>query len=389
MPKSESLEILFITLLKESISLLEERSYDLGLNKAFEAYFLLEQHKEIDVSIENQLETYIVLATFHSKTGNPQEGKILLQRALLISEGKISQNYLGRIYSLLAQFEILVSELDSALEHFEKAIEKYEEVKNSIDLMKTLGNKAILLDMMGKRSEALETYIKVSTFFSENAYDVLHIIALIHIANIFEVMGSYRSSIANLSIAATLLSNNLNFPLQSRIKANLAYLYLLLGDKEASNEYLELARLDLEKTTNDDMNTVYFNIYKSEILKYNLQYQDAYKLALHTLEITEKNQFQGLTIQTCIDLANISLHLKNIESSEEYLNKAISLSHSNVYKTFMVNIYHTFAMLSNAKSELENALMYCTLGIEEARRQNLNPVLDELTELKKTLLSKK
>lgn len=94
-----------------------------------------------------------------------------------------------------------------------------------------------------------------------------------------------------------------------------------------------------------------------------------------------RNKYTGLTIQTYIDLATISLHLKKNDKAEEYLNSAIALSHSSVYKTYMVNIFHTFALLSNAKGEIENAKMYCALGIDEAKRQNLNPVLEELIQL--------
>jgi tetratricopeptide (TPR) repeat protein len=388
MPKNKSLKSKFTSLLQDAISSLEEKKYDIGLNKAFEAYFLVHDNKDIDISIDDQLESYIVLATLHSKTGNHLEGKKLLVRSISIATDRVEHSYLGRMYALLAQFEIYVSELDSALEHFEKAIELFEEDGNTIEVMKTVVNKAILLDMIGKRSEALETFIKVSSYFSDNSYDIHHVVALIHIANIFEVMGTYRSAIANLSIAATMLSTTNNFALQSRIKSNLAYLYLLMGDSDASNEYLALAKEDLEKTNNDDINTAYFSIYKSEILKYHQQYEEAFELAVKTLELTLKNNLVGLSIQTYIDLANISLHLKKNDIAEDYLNKAITLSHSSVYKTYMVNIYHTFAMLSNAKGELENAKMYCALGIDDAKRQNLSPVLEELTNLKTILHSR-
>lgn len=375
----------FSNLLQEAITLMEEKSYELALNKAFEAYFLLQEEKEIDVSIDDQIEAYTVLASLNVKTGNPLEGKKLLERAVSLAEGRVDNNSLGRIYALLAQFEIYVSELDTALKHFEKAIELYEEEGNTVEVMKTFGNKAILLDMMGKRSEALETFIKVSSYFSDNSQDIQHIIALIHIANIFEVMGTYRSAIANLSIAATLLTSTDNFALQSRIKANLAYLYLLLGDQEASNEYMELAKDDLKKTSNDDMNTIYLSIYQSEILKYHHKFEEANVLALKTLDLTLRNKYTGLTIQTYLDLATISLHLKKNDKAEEYLNNAIALSHSSVYKTYMVNIFHSFALLSNAKGEIDNAKMYCALGIDEAKRQNLNPVLEELTVLNSKL----
>lgn len=380
---------LFATLLQEAKTSMEEKKLDVALNKAFEAYFLLQEEKEIDISIEDQLDAYILLASLHVRTGNPLEGKKLLDRAVTLAEGRVDSNSLGRIYGLLAQFEIQVSELELALIHFEKAIELYEEEGNIDKVMKTFGNKAILLDMMGKRSEALETFIKVSSYFSENSQDMQHIIALVHIANIFEVMGTYRSSIANLSIAATLLSSTENFALQSRIKANLSYLYLLLGDEDASKEYMNLANEDLKKSSNEDIHTVYLAIYQSEILKYHQQFEEAKVLALKTLDLTLQNKYTGLTIQTYIDLATISLHLKNNEKAEEYLNSAIALSHSSVYKTFMVNIFHSFALLSNAKGELENAKMYCVLGIDEAKRQNLNPVLEELTQLYSTLQSSK
>jgi len=380
---------LFATLLQEAKTSMEEKKLDVALNKAFEAYFLLQEEKEIDISIEDQLDAYILLASLNVRTGNPLEGKKLLDRAVLVAEGRIDNTSLGRIYSLLAQFEIHVSELEQALQHFEKAIGLYDEEGNTDEVMKTFGNKAILLDMMGKRSEALETFIKVSSYFSENSQDMQHIIALIHIANIFEVMGTYRSAIANLSIAATLLSSTENYALQSRIKANLAFLYLLLGDEDASNEYMELAKEDLNKTSNDDMNSVYLAIYQSEILKYHHKFEEAKELAEKTLQMTLRNKYTGLTIQTYIDLATISLHLKNNDKAEEYLNSAIALSHSSVYKTYMVNIFHSFALLSNAKGEIENAKMYCALGIDEAKRQNLNPVLEELTQLYSTLQSSK
>lgn len=380
-----SLSKLFADLLQEAITLMDEKSYDLALNKAFEAYFLLQEEKEIDISIDDQLEAYIVLASLNVRTGNQLEGKKLLDRAVVLAEGRVDNNALGRIYSLLAQFEIYISQLDEALLHFEKAIELYEDEGNTVEVMKTFGNKAILLDMMGKRSEALETFIKVSSYFSDNSQDIQHIIALIHIANIFEVMGTYRSAIANLSIAATLLASTDNYALQSRIKANLSYLYLLLGDEDASKEYMELAKDDLKKTSNDDMNTIYLAIYQSEILKYHHHFEQANILALQTLDLTLRNKYTGLTIQTYLDLATISLHLKNNEKAEEYLNNAIALSHSSVYKTYMVNIFHSFALLSNAKGEIENAKMYCALGIDEAKRQNLNPVLEELTQLNSKL----
>ncbi|MBL8004042.1 MAG: tetratricopeptide repeat protein [Candidatus Kapabacteria bacterium] len=380
---------LFETLLHEAKTFMEDKNLDLALNKAFEAYFLLQEETEIDISIDDQLEAYIVLASLNVKTGNPLEGKKLLERAVILAEGRVDSNSLGRIYGLLAQFEILVSELELALQHFEKAIDLYEEEGNTDKVMKTFGNKAILLDMMGKRSEALETFIKVSSYFSENSQDMQHIIALVHIANIFEVMGTYRSAIANLSIAATLLSSTENFALQSRIKANLSYLYLLLGDEDASKEYMNLANEDLKKSSNEDIHTVYLGIYQSEILKYHQQFEEAKVLALKTLDLTLQNKYTGLTIQTYIDLATISLHLKDNDKAEEYLNSAIALSHSSVYKTYMVNIFHSFALLSNAKGELENAKMYCALGIDEAKRQNLNPVLEELSQLYSTLQSSK
>lgn len=380
---------LFETLLHEAKTFMEDKNLDLALNKAFEAYFLLQEETEIDISIDDQLEAYIVLASLNVKTGNPLEGKKLLERAVILAEGRVDSNSLGRIYGLLAQFEIQVSELELALQHFEKAIDLYEEEGNTDKVMKTFGNKAILLDMMGKRSEALETFIKVSSYFSENSQDMQHIIALVHIANIFEVMGTYRSAIANLSIAATLLSSTENFALQSRIKANLSYLYLLLGDEDASKEYMNLANEDLKKSSNEDIHTVYLGIYQSEILKYHQQFEEAKVLALKTLDLTLQNKYTGLTIQTYIDLATISLHLKDNDKAEEYLNSAIALSHSSVYKTYMVNIFHSFALLSNAKGELENAKMYCALGIDEAKRQNLNPVLEELSQLYSTLQSSK
>jgi tetratricopeptide (TPR) repeat protein len=384
-----SQSILFETLLQEARNFMEEKNFDLALNKAFEAYFLLQEETAIDISIDDQLDAYIVLASLNARTGNPLEGKKLLERAVILAEGRVDSNSLGMLYNLLAQFEIQVSELEQSLHHFEKAIDFYNEEGNTDEVMKTFGNKAILLDMMGKRSEALETFIKVSSYFSENSQDMQHIIALVHIANIFEVMGTYRSAIANLSIAATLLSSTENFALQSRIKANLAYLYLLLGDEDASKEYMNLANEDLKKSSNEDIHTVYLGIYQSEILKYHQQFEEAKVLALKTLDLTLQNKYTGLTIQTYIDLATISLHLKDNDKAEEYLNSAIALSHSSVYKTFMVNIFHSFALLSNAKGELENAKMYCALGIDEAKRQNLNPVLEELTQLYSILQSSK
>jgi len=273
--------------------------------------------RSLDLRMKNGIsltnaQPYRVMAKAYSILGDYERAFELFQEALTIEkEFENTERKQAILLSGIAEIYLNLEDYDQSIDYFNQAIQLFEQVNDSIGIIKTQGNIAIVKTTQGKYNEAIEIITKQLLKFEQNNDKHAYITAIFNLAEIYTKKEQYHRAIF----------------------------------------YLEEG---LQQFKNFEDNLLKIDFMLSKIFPYCQigEYNEALKINDEAAKIINKHQFKGETILNLYD--NYSLiysYLKDYKNAFKYQEQFNQIQDSviNEMMKFKINGYKI--LYENKKKE--------------------------------------
>jgi diguanylate cyclase (GGDEF)-like protein len=331
----------------------------IAANKAREAYvhsnalksyaMVLESlHSQKDYDRKKELECYRNRANILCLTGNNEQAKEEIEKALLIAENMNDKRELALCFNVLVRFLRDTAQYTKALEKATEMYSLYKSIKDKEGIATSLNSIGIMHDNLGEYDEALKYYNKALKISREIGDKKNIAQSLNNIGIIYDNQGKYKKALQAFETTLSIREKMGDKPGQAATLNNIGVIWSNVGDyKKALNHYQRSLTLTEEFGSSYGQAINYNNIgiiheYKGEFEK-SLEYYDR---ALTIRKAIGDKHGEGSCLQ---NIGNIHSHLGDYEISlncnKQSLNlhKLIGDRHgesANLYNIAAIHKFH-------------------------------------------------
>ncbi len=182
-------------------------------------------------AVGSNVQPYRYMANAYSILGDYEQAFELFQEALYI-EKEIKNNKLnqGLIHNDIAVIYLNLGDYDKSIQFFKKAIRLFEQINDSINIIKMEGNIAIVKTTQGKYNEAIEIITKQLFKFEQNNDTHAYLVSVYNLADLYIKKGQYRRAINYLEEGLRQLNNYDNNNLKINFLLNEILPYCQIGE---------------------------------------------------------------------------------------------------------------------------------------------------------------
>ncbi|MEM6264864.1 MAG: sensor histidine kinase [Bacteroidota bacterium] len=287
---------------------------------------------------------------------DPRESMEYSQQALVIAEKEGWKMGIGKGHIMIGVAHFHLSQLDSALIFYEKALKVYQEIGNLERVSAVLNNKGNVLVYMGDYEGAIEQLLAALELKEQLGDSVEVARGLQNIGNVFYSL--QRMEEAERYYLEALYALPKTSPVFNVVKAgiynNLGITNSNLGRPDSSIAFYKKAmNIHLENGNKKDLAGVYDNlgVAHSRIGKFELSYEYAQKAVALYKEV--ENQY-GIAL-SYQHLGSVAHELKRDKESIAYLNESLKISRENNLTVVEGSTYEVLAQSQANLGEYEAA----------------------------------
>ncbi len=293
---------------------------------------------------------------FSLQSENPKEAIKYLDEAIDLAKETNQRWSLADAYFNKGVALWHLGDITESDHQYELAIPIYEELNDSLSLIKVFNSQAINQNLKGNVEQTFKIFFQ-SLDYARKVGDRTTIVnSLVNIGITYDNNGDFNNSLKYYFEALKLTEEN-DKATTALLQSYIAEIYLTLKDNAKAEEYLKKA-VENSLISNDTKSLIwaYSSLGKLEMEKRN--FIQAEKYFKESLSLAEKTDFKLEIIHSLTDLGKYYLTIKRLLEAEEYLKKALeyakelnSLSDLNV-------IYGTLANLYSDKKNFKEAYEY-------------------------------
>lgn len=249
-----------------------------------------------------------------------------------------------------------LGEITKSDEQYELAIPIYEEVKDSLSLIKVLNSQAINHHLKGNIELTFKTFFQ-SLDYAKKVGDKGTIVnTLLNIGVTYDNNEDYDNCLKYYYEALDAVDENDKATI-ALLQSYIAEVYLALKDNTKAEEYLKKA-IENAKISNDTNSLVwaFSSLGKIELEKKN--YSLAEKYFKESLSLAQKTDFKLEIIHSLSDLGKFYSITNNLKESEAHLLKALQLANELQSLSDLNIVYGELASLYSKKLDFKAAFEY-------------------------------
>jgi signal transduction histidine kinase len=301
---------------------------------------------------------------FSLQSENPKEAIKYLDEAIDLAKGTNQSWSLADAYFNKGVALWHLGDITESDHQYELAIPIYEELNDSLSLIKVFNSQAINQNLKGNVEQTFKIFFQ-SLDYARKVGDRTTIVnSLVNIGITYDNNGDFNNGLKYYFEALKLAEEN-DKATTALLQSYIAEIYLTLKDNAKAEEYLKKA-VENSLISNDTKSLIwaYSSLGKLEMEKRN--FIQAEKYFKESLSLAEKTDFKLEIIHSLTDLGKYYLTIKRLLEAEEYLKQALvfakelnSLSDLNVIYGALANLYFD---KKNFKEAFEYHKIYKTLS---------------------------
>lgn len=301
---------------------------------------------------------------FSLQSENPKEAIKYLDEAIDLAKETNQRWSLADAYFNKGVALWHLGDITESDHQYELAIPIYEELNDSLSLIKVFNSQAINQNLKGNVEQTFKIFFQ-SLDYARKVGDRTTIVnSLVNIGITYDNNGDFNNSLKYYFEALKLTEEN-DKATTALLQSYIAEIYLTLKDNAKAEEYLKKA-VENSLISNDTKSLIwaYSSLGKLEMEKRN--FIQAEKYFKESLSLAEKTDFKLEIIHSLTDLGKYYLTIKRLMEAEEYLKQALvyakelnSLSDLNVIYGALANLYFD---KENFKEAFEYHKIYKTLS---------------------------
>lgn len=318
----------------------------------FNIYLFAQENIDSLISVAQKSEgkekiSLLIKLGYYLSSDNPQQAVNFLDEAIYLSD---SLNIKNRKADALFNKGVALwhlGKIQESEDYYKSARVIYEELKDTLSLIKLYNSEAINYSMRGRSDIALEMFLK-SLDYANKINDRPTIFnTLFNIGIVFDNRGELDKAIEHYNKAMQFADEKGS---KALVENYLAEIYLTKNDLKKAEEFLNRAILNAESS--GDLNSQiwsYTNLGTLNFAKGNLN--EAEKNLLTALELARKSEYKLDIIHSLTELGKFYNKTKKLKEAEKFLLEAFGLAKQINSVQDLSNITN---VLKDVYSELNN-----------------------------------
>jgi signal transduction histidine kinase len=298
----------------------------------------------------------LIEAGYFLSSENPNEALQYLDKAIELAkesdeEWSLADAYFNKGVALWHLGKIAESDIQ-----YELAIPIYEELKDSLSLIRVFNSQAINQNLKGNVEQTFKIFFYSLDYAKKVGDNETIVNTLLNIGVTYDNNGDLDNSLKYYLEALETVNEN-NKAVIALLQSYIAEVYLTLKNHVKAEEYLKKA-LENSKASNDTKSLiwVYSSLGKIELEKQNNN--QAEKYFKESLLLAEKTDFKLEIIHSLTDLGHFYLTTNKLDQSEEYFKSALKFSEELNSLTDLSVIYGRLSSLYAKKRNYKDAFEY-------------------------------
>lgn len=249
-----------------------------------------------------------------------------------------------------------LGKIEESEEYYKNAKYFYEELKDTLSLMKVLSSEAINQSMKGETDIALENFFKVLSYAKKKNDRITVFNSLFNLGIIFDNNGETDKAldhyIKSLDYADAKSSRAL-------VQNYIAEVYISEKKYKEAESFLVRA-VKNAKLSNDNNSLVWSYTNLGNLSLINKNYSVAEKYLLDALQLARKTDYKLDIIHSLIELGKFYDVTKSLQKSEKYLLEAYSIAKSLNYLKELKNISELLSFIYHEENNYKKAYEFLT-----------------------------
>ncbi|MDY0082694.1 MAG: tetratricopeptide repeat-containing sensor histidine kinase, partial [Ignavibacteriaceae bacterium] len=317
----------------------------------------LDSLKNLLASAQGKEKIKLLIETgYFLSSENPKEAIKFLDQAIDLAKETNESWSLADAYFNKGVALWHIGEITESDKQYELAIPIYEELNDSISLIKVFNSQAINHHLKGNIEKTFNTFFH-SLDYARKVGDRTTIVnTLINIGVTYDNNGDLNNSLKYYYDALELVDEKDKATL-ALLQSYIAEVYLTLKNHVKAEEYVKKA-LENSKASNETKSLIwaYSSLGKIELEKKN--YNLAEKYFQESLSLSDKTDFKLEIIHSLTDLGRFYSATNKLNESEDYLHRALLLTNELNSLSDLSIIYRELAALYSKKHNYKEAFEY-------------------------------
>lgn len=287
---------------------------------------------------------------------NPKEAIIFLDEAIELASKNDNKWSLADAYFNKGVALWHLGEITKSDQQYELAIPIYEEVKDSLSLIKVLNSQAINHNLKGNIEQTFKTFFQ-SLDYAKKVGDKATIVnTLLNIGVTYDNNGDYENCLKYYYEALDAVNENDKATI-ALLQSYIAEVYLTLKDNTRAEEYLKKA-IENAKISDDTNSLIWAFSSLGKIEQEKRNYNLAENYFKESLLLAQKTDFKLEIIHSLSDLGKFYSATNRLKESEEHLQRALALAKELNSLSDLNVIYGEMAALYQKKQDYRTAYDY-------------------------------
>ena len=270
----------------------------------------------------------------------------------------------NKYYGDLGVLNFYKGDFESALKNFTSALALAEKEKNEVDELRFLNNKALAMSYLGKAESSLDVHKKAISLAEKLNDSTALGKSFNNIGLIYEDMKEYQKALEFYLQALEIKKNGTNQVDVANSLYNVAGMYKEIGEKEKDTSLYSKAENYYQKSLNIAEKIEYGKVILfsktgiAQLATVRNQHKKAISIYKSVIIDAEKtNDAQTLRV-SYLNLGVNYLKLKQINSAESYLLKALPLIEISNNPADKAKVYKNLSLVYAAKNQFAKAYTY-------------------------------
>lgn len=287
---------------------------------------------------------------------NPKEAIQYLDKAIKLAQESGAEWSLADAYFNKGVALWHLGEIEESDKQYELAIPIYQELKDSLSLIKVFNSQAINQNLKGNVEQTFKIFFQSLDYAKKIGDNETIVNTLLNIGVTYDNKGDLNNALKYYYEALEIVNENSKATI-ALLQSYIAEVYLTLNNHAKAEEFIKKA-LENSKASNDTKSLIwaYSSLGKIELEKQN--YNQAEKYFKESLLLAEKTDFKLEIIHSLTDLGRFSLTVNKFNESEDYLMRALQLSNELNSLSDLSIIYNQLALLSSKRHNYKEAFEY-------------------------------
>lgn len=287
---------------------------------------------------------------------NPKEAIKFLDEAIELASKSDNKWSLADAYFNKGVALWHLGEITKSDEQYELAIPIYEEVKDSLNLIKVLNSQAINYNLKGNIEQTFKTFFQSLDYAKKIGDRATIVNTLLNIGVTYDNNGDHSNCLKYYYEALGIVDEKDKATI-ALLQSYIAEVYLVQKNFVKAEEYLKKA-IDNSKISNDTNSLIWAYSSLGKIEQEKKNYSQAERYFKESLLLAEKIDFKLEIIHSLTDLGKFYAATNRLKESEGYLNKALSLAKELNSLSDLSIIYSDLYLLYQKRQDYKNALEY-------------------------------